>query len=151
MSERRANGARSFIAAALAVSTLLWAATTVAQSGAGEADMLGTAWLAEDIGGRGVIDRARSTMEFVKPGQVGGLAGCNRYFGPVVLDGGTIGFGNLAATRMLCPDTLMVQEQRFLKALSEAKRLDLTHEEQILLIYADGTEPTLRFSRIVEK
>lgn len=151
MSEPRANGARPFIAAALAVSTLLSAATTAAQSGAGEADMVGTAWLAEDIGGRGVVDRTRSTMEFVKPGQVGGLAGCNRYFGPVVLDGGTINFGNLAATRKMCVEPLMVQEQRFLKALSEAKRLDLTHEGQILLIYAAGTEPVLRFSRIVDK
>ena len=113
--------------------------------------MLGTAWLAEDIGGRGVIDRARSTMEFVKPGQVGGLASCNQYFGAVVLDGGTIAFGNLAATRKLCTEPLMVQEQRFLKALAQAKRLDLTHEGQILLIYADGTEPVLRFSRIVDK
>ncbi len=151
MNERKTNRSRPFIAAAFAVSTLLSAATTAARSGAGEADMLGTAWLAEDIGGRGVVDRARSTMEFVKPGQVDGLAGCNRYFGPVVLDGDTIAFGNLAATRKLCADTLMVQEQRFLKALSEAKRLALTHEGQLLLIYADGTEPALRFSRIVDK
>jgi hypothetical protein len=53
MSERRPNGSRPFIAAALAVSTLLLASTTMARSGAGEADMLGTAWLAQDIGGRG--------------------------------------------------------------------------------------------------
>jgi heat shock protein HslJ len=151
MSERRTNRTGSFIAAALAISTLLSAATSVARSGAGEADMLGTAWLAEDIGGRDVVDGARSTMEFVKPGQVGGLASCNRYFGAVVLDGGTIAFGNLAATRKLCTEPLMVQEQRFLKALAQAKRLDLTHEGQILLMYADGTEPVLRFSRIVDK
>jgi heat shock protein HslJ len=132
------------------VATLLILSSMGAVFPAG-AGMLGTAWLAEDIAGRGVVDRARSTMEFVKPGQVGELAGCNRYFGPVVLDGGTIAFGNLATTRKLCVDTLMVQAQRFLKALSEAKRLDLTHEGQILLIYADGTEPALRFSRIVDK
>jgi heat shock protein HslJ len=151
MIEARANGCRHFIAAALAATTLFSATTSMAQTGAGDTDLLGTAWLAEDIGGRGVVDRARSTMEFVKPGQGGGLAGCNRYFGPVVLDGGTITFGNLAATRKMCAEPLMVQEQRFLKALSEAKRLDLTHEGQILLIYADGTEPALRFSRIVDK
>lgn len=139
------------MAAALALSTLLWATTTAARSGAGEADMLGTAWLAEDISGRGVVDGARSTMEFVNPGQVGGVAGCNRYFGPLVLDGGTIAFGNLAATRMMCAEPVMVQEQRFLKALAQAKRLDLGHEGQTLLIYADGAEPVLRFSRIVDK
>ena len=139
------------MAVALALSTLLWATTTAPRSGAGEADMLGTAWLAEDISGRGVDDGTRSTMEFVKPGQVGGVAGCNRYFGPLVLDGGTIAFGNLAATRMMCAKPVMVQEQRFLKALAQAKRLDLGHEGQTLRIYADGAEPVLRFSRIVNK
>jgi len=137
--------------AALLATSLLPATTSVAQGGAGETELLGTAWLAEDIGGRGVVDRARSTMEFTKPGQVDGLAGCNRYFGPVTLDGGAISFGNLAATRKMCPQALMEQEQRFLQALSAAKRLALVHEGQILLIYADGTDALLRFSRIVEK
>jgi heat shock protein HslJ len=135
----------------IAALLVLWSMGAAFPAGAGESDMLGTAWLAEDIGGRGVVDGARSTMEFVKPGQVVGLAGCNRYFGPVVLDGGTIAFGSLAATRKMCAEPLMVQEQRFLKALAQAKRLDLTHEGQILLVYADGTEPALRFSRITDK
>ncbi len=151
MIEARANGCRHFIAAALAATTLFSATTSMAQTGAGDTDLLGTAWLAERIDGRGVIDRARSTMEFANPGQVGGLAGCNRYFGPVTLEAGTISFGNLAATRKMCGETLMDQEQRFLKALSKAERLELTHEEKMLLVYADGTEPVLRFSRIVEK
>ena len=57
--------------AALLATNLLSAATSVAQGGAGETELLGTVWLAEDIDGRGVVDRARSTMEFTKPGQVG--------------------------------------------------------------------------------
>ena len=47
--------------AALLATSLLSAMTSVAQGGAGETELLGTAWLAEDIGGRGVVDRARST------------------------------------------------------------------------------------------
>lgn len=129
--------------------TILMAAAAATAQGSG-ADLLGTAWLAEDIDGRGVVDRARSTMDFTKAGQVSGLAACNRYFGPVSLSGDEITFGNLAATRMMCPDTLMDQEQRFLQALSRSKRFELTHEGQILLIYADGSEPVLRFSKIIK-
>jgi heat shock protein HslJ len=50
----------------------------------------------------------------------------------------------------MCPDTLMDQEQRFLQALSISKRFELTHEGQILLIYADASEPVLRFSKIIK-
>ncbi len=104
--ERKVIGWSGAVVAAL-VATALWSATTsMAQTGTGETDLLGTAWLAEDIGGRGVVDRARSTMEFTNPGQVGGLAGCNRYFGPVSLVGSAISFGNLAATRNRLWDTV---------------------------------------------
>ena len=81
---------RHIIAIIWAAAALMSAAASMAQGAARETGLLGTAWLAEDIGGRGVIDRARSTMEFTKVGQVTGLAACNRYFGPVSLDGGTI-------------------------------------------------------------
>jgi len=151
MIERKAMGWNRTFLVALVIISLMPATAFSAQSNAAETDLLGTAWLAEDIGGRGVLDRARSTMEFVKPQQVGGLAGCNRYFGPVSLNGSTISFGNLAATRMMCPDSLMDQEQRFLEALSKAKRLEFAHQGQILLLYADGPEPVLRFSGTVKK
>ena len=142
---------RRIITTMLAATALISVATSAAQSGANETDLLGTAWLAEDIDGRGVIDRARSTMEFAKSGQVSGLAACNHYFGPVSLNAGAITFGNLASTRKMCPESLMDQEQRFMEALSKAKRLELTHEGQILLMYPDGTKPTLRFSKIAKK
>jgi heat shock protein HslJ len=135
------------IAAAVILSTM----GMVFAAKAGEVNLLGTAWRADEIGGRGVVDGARSTMEFAKAGQVGGLAGCNQYFGPVSLDGEAVSFGNLAATRMMCPEAQMEQEQRFLEALSAARRLTLTQEGQVLLIFADGSEPVLRFSRLVEK
>jgi heat shock protein HslJ len=138
---------RRIITVILSATILAAAAATAQGSGT---DLLGTAWLAEDIDGRGVVDRARSTMDFTKAGQVSGLAACNRYFGPVSLSGDAITFGNLAATRMMCPDTLMDQEQRFLQALSISKRFELTHEGQILLIYADASEPVLRFSKIIK-
>lgn len=137
--------------AALAITALSFGPAGMARSDAVNDGLIGTAWLADDIGGRGVVDRVQSTLEFAEPGRVAGLAGCNRYFGPATLAGNTISFGNLASTRMMCPDALMDQEQRFFQALSAAKRLELTHEGRILHMYADDGAPVLRFSRIVEK
>jgi len=66
----------------LAIVVLFFSTVSMARSATVDDALIGTAWLADDIGGRGVVDRAQSTLEFAKPGQIGGLAGCNRYFGP---------------------------------------------------------------------
>jgi len=142
---------RHIITMILATITLMSAAASAAQGIAGESELLGTAWLAEDIDGHGVIDRVRSTLEFPETGQVAGLAACNRYFGSVSLTGETIAVGNLASTRKMCPESLMIQEQRFMATLSKANRLELTQEGQILLIYANNPTATLRLSRILRK
>jgi len=121
-------------------------------AGASDVDLLGTAWLAREIGGQPVADsRVRSTMAFVEARRVSGEAGCNQYFGPVSVDANAISVANLAATRMMCPDAQMDQEQRFLQALSAAKRLSLTGDGQMLLIYADGPDPIMRLARITDK
>jgi len=129
---------------------VLWAASAAAQTGSG-ADLTGSAWLAGKIGGRGVVDGARTTLEFAEAGRVGGNAGCNRYFGPVSVEEDTVAFGNLAATRMMCPPALMDQEERFMQALREARRLELEGDGEKLLVYGDGSEPLIQFTRIVEK
>lgn len=116
-----------------------------------DTDLVGSAWLADDIGGRGVVDRVQSTLEFTGPDRVSGLAGCNRYFGPATLRGDAIAFGNLASTRKMCPETLMDQEQRFFRALAAAKRLVLSQEGLVMDMYAEDGTRVLRFSRIVEK
>lgn len=135
----------------IAALVILSATCGLSSATASESDLLGTAWLAQEIAGRDTGDGARSTLEFAKSAQVGGMAACNRYFGPVSLEGDAISFGNLAATRMMCPDPEMEQEQRFLQALSASKRLSMSRDGQELLIYADGVEPVLRFSRIIDK
>jgi heat shock protein HslJ len=135
----------------LAVILFLFPALSLAQSGTVDHALVETAWLADDIGGRGVVDRAQTTLEFTEPGRVGGRAACNRYFGPVTLEGDAVSFGNVASTRMMCADALMDQEQRYFQALSAAKRIEFTHEGQILRMYADDGAPVLRFSKIVEK
>ncbi|MEJ5262198.1 MAG: META domain-containing protein [Ignavibacterium sp.] len=49
--------------------------------------------------------------------RVSGHAGCNQFFGGIELKGNIISFGNLAATKMACPD--MTVEQKVFQALSQ--------------------------------
>ena len=118
---------------------------------AGDTDLAGTAWLVDDIGGRGVVDRARTTLQFVEPGRIAGHTGCNRFFGSVDLDGDRITFGNLGVTRMACPESLMNQEHRFVEAMTHAGRLELAHRGMILIIFDDDGERVLELSRVIEK
>ena len=131
--------------------TILVATAVVQPAAGGGIDLVGTAWLVDDIGGRGVIDRARTTLQFPEPGRVAGHTGCNRFFGPVELNGVAIAFGNLATTRMACPEALMAQEQRFLDAMARARRIAPAEHGHVLLVYGDDGKPALRLSRIVEK
>jgi heat shock protein HslJ len=108
--------------------------------------LIGTAWLAEDIGGRGVIDRAQTTMVFDAEGQVSGSGGCNRYFGPVSIDGTAIAFGSLGATGKACVPALMDQEQKFLGALAMTRSYRFEQPgDKLVFLSEDGT-PLIRFT-----
>jgi heat shock protein HslJ len=74
-------------------------------------------WLAEDIGGRGVIDDLQTTLEIRGDGAYGGMAGCNHFTGTFSLSGAAITFGPAAATRKMCVPAVMDQERKFFEAL----------------------------------
>lgn len=113
-------------------------------------ELVGTAWLAEAIGGDtvavGVADGATSTLGFVEPGQVAGRGGCNRYFGDVTIDGQSIKFGKLGSTMMACPPPAMEQEKRFMEALGAARRFAL--KDGTLTLFGDGADPLIRFTQL---
>lgn len=124
------------------------------QSSAGETpvmtaqqpSLIGSAWLAEDIGGRGVIDRAQTTMTFDPEGQINGSGGCNRYFGPVSIDGTAISFGSLGATRKACVPALMDQEQKFFGALAMTRSYRFDQPGHKLVFLGEEGALLLRFS-----
>ena len=60
---------------------------------------LGGTWLAEDIGGNGVIDDLQTTLEIKPDGSYGGNGGCNTYRGKLKVQNGNIAFAPAAATR----------------------------------------------------
>jgi heat shock protein HslJ len=88
-------------------------------------ELAGAKWVAEDIDGRGVIDDAQSTVEFIAESRVAGRAGCNRYSGGVQADGQKLHIEQLMSTKMACAPALMDQETRFLQALESARSFEL--------------------------
>ncbi|MBL8660027.1 MAG: META domain-containing protein [Rhodospirillales bacterium] len=112
-----------------------------------QSSLIQTSWLAEDIGGRGVIDNAQTTITFDGEGRVAGSGGCNRYFGSVAIDGAAVTIGKLGSTQMACVPALMDQERKYFDALAATRtyRLDDTGHKLVFL-GEDGT-PLVRFSR----
>lgn len=107
-------------------------------SGAGGDALPGTAWLAEDIQGGGVLDRLRTTLSFLGDGRVAGTGGCNRYNGPVEVKEQSIHFGSLAVTMMACSPAVMHQEERFFAALTAVTQWKQTPERKLVLSDAAG-------------
>lgn len=96
-------------------------------------------WLAEDIEGGGVIDRAQTTLEIAQDGAVHGSGGCNRYSGSAKIDGDKLAFGALASTNMACAEALMNQEGKFHAALAKVASFSIDQEKsKLTLMDADG-------------
>lgn len=145
MNNRRAPA----ITAAILGTALLVGCAAMNGNDPDEISLPGTSWLAEDLGGGGVIDHLQSTLTFDGAERVAGNAGCNRYFGPVTIAGERIRFGNLGATRMMCPPAVMNQEQRLFDALGQAERFGFGPPGIMTLYDAEGA-PVARFSRMAD-
>ncbi len=69
--------------------------------------------------------------------KMSGFAGCNRMFGSYELDGTSLRFGTMGATRMMCPDTMEI-ESAFMAALS-ATRSFVLKDGALALADSSGT------------
>jgi putative lipoprotein len=120
----------------------------VAMADPAQASLRGTSWLAEDIGGRGVIDRAQTTISFEPDDRVAGSGGCNRYFGSVTIEGDAITFSNkLGSTMMACAPALMDQERRFFDALAATRSYRFDDPGHKLVFLGEDGAPLVRFSQ----
>ncbi len=105
-------------------------------------------WLAENIGGGGVMDRLQTTLEIEADGRVGGSGGCNRFSGKATIEGRAIRFLPIAATQMACSSAAMAQEQKFFAALGAVRRWELNvRHGKLALLGADG-RPLVVFARM---
>lgn len=101
----------------------------------------GTAWRLKSIAGANVLDRAQATLEFPTEGRASGNGSCNRFNGVVTVEGSTIQFGGLAATRMACAEaSAMRQEEAYFAALDDAERFEIDGDS-LRIFLAGRTEP----------
>ncbi len=103
-------------------------------------------WHLVEMGGTEVmllLDGKRPSMLLdAQQRKVTGFSGCNHYFGNYELDGATLKFGLLGATRKACPDKESVIEQNFFEMLANTRKWRIT-EGMLLLI--DGDDVLGRF------
>lgn len=83
------------------------------------ATLQNTNWELIEMNGQ-VISRAKDannyTMLLTDDNKINGVGDCNRYFGGFEVNNNTMKVGDLASTRMMCPN--QAQENAFLKMLS---------------------------------
>lgn len=125
---------------------VIWTEPTLDESLGINRKLIGK-WLAEDITGHGVIDRAQSTLEITLDGSVSGNTAVNRYGGKAKIEGQTLKFGPLATTRRAGPPALMDQESKFIGALEKVAGYRLEETGLLYLIDANGQD-LIRFSKM---
>jgi heat shock protein HslJ len=106
-------------------------------------------WVAEDIGGRGVVDRVQSTVRFGDDGRLTGNGGCNGMFGTYEAGADTLRIGPIGATKKACPPAVMDQEGKFFAALQGARSYTFDRNGFLTITgaagavrFAPGTTPT---------
>ena len=127
--------------------TIAFLAALAASPAAAQADLVGSKWVAEDILGRGVVDRVQSTLQLLAGRQVAGSGGCNQFGGKGVFANGKIEIGDLVSTQMACPPAVLAQESSFMQALAASKRYEIGRDG-LLRFYDARGNATLRFSRL---
>jgi len=91
-----------------------------APSVAPENPLVGTAWLAWDINGRGPGNKTYATLVF-NPGRISGSGGCNRFSGALEVNAEVWQASDIALTRQECGPELMKEEAAFIEALESAR------------------------------
>lgn len=98
--------------------------------------LTGGEWVVEDINGGGVVDMARTSLQF--DDGVSGSGGCNSYSGAYEITGEGLSFGPIAATKRACAPAVMNQEQKFFDALEAARRFEITETGALHLTSGAG-------------
>jgi putative lipoprotein len=118
------------------------------EAGAASGDavsLVGPTWIAEDIGGGGVIDDLQSHITFTAEGQVHGFCGCNNFTGGYTLDRKTLALRPLASTKKACPPAIMNQETRFHQALGKVR--GYRFQNGLLILLDAESVPVMRLWR----
>ena len=89
-------------------------------------------WQLQSIDGAAFT--AHASLTFPEPGKIAGRAPCNRFFGPMTAPYPWFDAGQIASTRMACPE--LENEAEFLKALSSMTLSEVSGD--VLLLSNDA-------------
>ena len=140
----------AFVGSALCIAMLLVSCMKQATPppGAEAAGIEGIQWYLTEVGGSPVSPMADDKQPHIllDPAQkkVTGFAGCNNFFGSYELDGSSLTFGPMGATRMACPDLEIGLETSVLEAVERTLRWKI-EDGDLLFLKADDV--LARFSR----
>lgn len=96
--------------------------------------ILDVTWQAESIGGKPVVESAQTTLSIASDMRAGGRGGCNSYFAQAALNGESLRFSAVAATRMACSEAEVgEQEASFFAALASTRFWRLRDGKLVLL------------------
>jgi heat shock protein HslJ len=120
---------------------------TAPSPGAQAADIEGIRWYLTEVGGSPVSPLAGDKQPHMlldpAENQATGFAGCNHFFGSYELDGSSLTFGPMGATRMACPDLETGLEASVFEALENTRQWKQAGGELLLI---DGDAVLARFS-----
>jgi heat shock protein HslJ len=105
----------------------------------------GVEWRLESVADRTISPPADQvpTMRFDAEGKMSGFAGCNRMFGSYEMEGSTLRFGGVGATRMMCPDRMDI-ENAFLAAIHATRSFSMKEGALALADSAGAVVAVLR-------
>ncbi|WP_270935207.1 META domain-containing protein [Falsiroseomonas oryzae] len=106
------------------------------------AALVGQVWLAQEIGGLGVLPNYASTLRFRPDGLAQGTTGCNRFAVGYTVDAAGMRFGPLSSTHLRCAPDLEDQDRRLHQALGQV--LDWRMDAGGLQLLDAGDVPVLR-------
>jgi len=110
-------------------------------------ELADSAWLVEEIQGRGTAEGVRSTLGF-RGMTVYGSGGCNRFVGKAGEREGVLELGALASTRRMCEPPAMDQEQSYLATLDRVARFRLDRGRGLLFGLDAAGASLLRLARL---
>ncbi len=101
--------------------TLMAGTCKEGKEGGGDAaaKLKGSKWLLQTLNGKPIdqgLGERTPYLQLAEGDQVNGNSGCNQFFGSFTLEGSTLKFTNLGATKMYCHDTMEL-EGKFTSAL----------------------------------
>lgn len=102
--------------------------------------ILDVIWQAESIGGNPLVANAETTLSIASDMRAGGRGGCNSYFAQAKIEGESLRFSAVAATRMACAaPEVNEQEASFFAALA-ATRFWRVRDGKLVLLDSTGRD-----------